>query len=128
MEIANPDGDWEVEILMPEKKMGHVTRTWKESQASGEPMKVVFIPASKPEDELEGRVVQVDETSENRGDEGNVVRLVVAFDQQKFRELMPDPKIDAAVKANVYCGTRSFFYYWLHDLYDTIQSEILFRF
>ncbi|WP_146568606.1 HlyD family secretion protein [Posidoniimonas corsicana] len=128
MEIADPRGDWEVEVLMPEKKMGHVTRTWKESLANEEPMKVVFIPASKPEDEIEGVVQAVDQTSESRGEEGNVVKLTVAFDQAAFRELMPNPKIDAAVTANVYCGRRSFFYYWLHPLYDTIQREIVFRF
>lgn len=128
MDIADPSGDWEVELLMPEKRMGHVTRAWRQAQSDGQALKVEFIPAAKPEDVLEGRVVSVDTTAESRGEEGNVVKLRVAFDQQEFRRVMPEPKIDAGVTAHVFCGERSFFYYWLHDAWDTFYREVLFRF
>ncbi len=128
MEIADPSGDWEVELLMPEKRMGRIQQAWEESQASGEPLRVDFIPATKPEETIQGTVVEIDQTAESRGEEGNAVKMRVTFDQSEFRRAVPDPKIDAVVTANVYCGKSSFFYYWLHDLYDTIRSEILFRF
>lgn len=126
LQVADPSGDWEIELFMPEKRMGHVTRAWRKAKEQGEELRVAFVPATQPEDRLEGRVTEIDTTAETRGEEGNRVRMIVAFDQSEFRSVVPDPKVDAEVIAQVYCGKKPLAYTLLHDLYDTIQKEIVF--
>jgi multidrug efflux pump subunit AcrA (membrane-fusion protein) len=131
MTIANTEGDWEIEILMPEHRMGHITREHNRRKAEGEPpLPVTFILATKPSEEFTGEVIEIGETAEVRGEEGNTVKMRVRFDQdlieqnQAFTGIRPG----ATVTAKVYCGRASVGYVWLHDLVGWVQSKILFRF
>ncbi|MEM1304294.1 MAG: HlyD family efflux transporter periplasmic adaptor subunit, partial [Planctomycetota bacterium] len=128
MEIADTEGDWEVELLMPEKRMAHVNRTIeaREERDLG-PMVVEFIPRSQPESTLTGTVIDVDTTAEPRGEDGNTVKVRVKLDsQQAFRDLIATPVVGAEVTANVYCGRCSVAYAWLHDLVDAVRTHIIF--
>ena len=124
MEVADPKGEWELEVRMPESRMGYISQAWSETKGK---LKVDFILATHPSDPLEGWVEEIDPSAEVRGDEGNTVLVKVSFDQQKLRETFPDPKIGAGVIAKVHCGRRSFAFVWLHDLIDFIRAKILFR-
>ena len=127
MEIANTEGDWEVELLMPEKRMAHVNRALEARQESGDPLEVEFIPRSQPESTLSGTVIEVDTTAEARGEEGNTVKLRVKLDsQEEFRELIAKPVVGAEVTANVSCGEATIAYAWLHDLIDAVRTHIIF--
>ncbi|MEO0530757.1 MAG: biotin/lipoyl-binding protein [Planctomycetota bacterium] len=127
MEIANPDGDWILEVEMPEKRLGHITKAIRESDDNS--LQVDFVLATNTEETLTGRVVEADiaSSAEVRGEEGNTVLLTVEFDQQEFRAAAPDPKVGAEVKARVQCGRASWAYAYLHDLVDFIRAKILFR-
>jgi len=124
MEIADPQGEWELEVRMPESRMGYISEAWTES---GGKLKVDFILATHPANPLEGWVEEIDPSAEVRGDEGNTVLINVSFDQQMLRKTFPDPKIGAGVIAKVHCGRRSYAFVWLHDLMDFIRAKILFR-
>jgi len=124
MEVADPDGPWELEVRMPESRMGYVTQAWNES---GGKLKVDFILATHPGDPLEGWVEVIEPSAEVRGEEGNTVLVKVGFDQQMLRETFSEPKIGATVTAKIHCGKRSIAFVWLHDLIDFVRSKILFR-
>ena len=124
MEVADPKGDWELEVTMPESRMGHVAEEWEKSHGD---LRVVFILATHPADKLEGRVVEVHRSAEVRGDKGNTVLMRVAFDQQALRDIVSDPKIGSEATVKVYCGKRSIGYVYLHDLIDFVRAKILFR-
>jgi hypothetical protein len=124
MEVADPDGDWELEIHMPESRVGYIVEAWNES---GGNLPVEFILATHPANTLEGVVEDIEPSAEVRGDEGNTVLIKVKLDQQMLRETFPDPKIGAGVTAKVNCGKRSFAFVWLHDLIDFVRAKILFR-
>ncbi|TWT90896.1 HlyD family secretion protein [Pseudobythopirellula maris] len=126
MEVANPEGEWILEISMPDKRMGHITQALSES---GGELPVSFLLATTTETPLEGvlHAKGVAATAEVRGEEGNTVLLTVEFDQEKFRSLIANPKVGAEVKAKVHCGQRPLAYVYLHDLIDFIRSKILFR-
>jgi hypothetical protein len=51
----------------------------------------------------------------------------VAFDQQKLRDAVKDPKIGASATAKIHCGKRPIGYVWFHDLVDFVRAKILFR-
>lgn len=126
MEIADPDGDWELEVTMPESRMGHISKAWKQSNGN---LPVTFFLATNPQlkNQLTGRVEEIHRSAEVRGDEGNTVLIRVSFDQQELRDKIGEPKIGATATAKVHCGTSSIGYKYLHDLFDFIRAKILFR-
>jgi biotin carboxyl carrier protein len=124
MEVADPRGDWELEVRMPESRMGYISDAWNKS---GGKLKVDFILATHPGDPLEGYVEDIEPSAEVRGEEGNTVLVRVGFDQAMLRKTFPEPKIGAGVTAKIHCGRRSFAFVWLHDLLDFVRSKILFR-
>lgn len=155
MEIANPNKEWELEIDVPEAKMGHVIRYMRQlrEQDPDAPLEVTFMLASNPGVEFRGRVTHVDSSAEIKGESGNTVRMDVAFDQDELLWMMPgatektvaalkaDPaaaakaidelkrnlKVGADIKAKIHCGRKPIGYVWFHELWEFIQSRILFR-
>lgn len=124
MEVADPEGDWELEVHMPESRMGYIAKAWAES---GGNLPVEFILATHPADKLQGVVEDIESSAEVRGEEGNTVLIKVKLDQKMLRETFPEPKIGAGVTAKVNCGKESFAFVWLHDLIDFVRAKILFR-
>jgi hypothetical protein len=47
---------------------------------------------------------------------------------QALAELKKNLKVGADVKAKIHCGRAAIGYVWFHDLWEFIQSRILFRF
>lgn len=125
LSIADPAGDWELEIYMPESKMRHVQEAWHKL---GDDLRVTFILATHPSNRLEGRVTDVDRVAEVRGESGNTVLVRVAFDQDKLREVIAQPKVNAGVTAKIHCGERPVGYVMFHSLFDTFKRYVLFQF
>jgi hypothetical protein len=124
LEIADPTGDWELEVYMPEYRMGHIASAKSRSQ---EKLLVTFFMATNPEKELEGRVEEIDTSAEVRGEEGNTVLVRVSFDQKALRAINDDPKIGATATAKIHCGQRAIGYVFFHDLIDFVRRQ-LFKF
>ncbi|MEQ8849136.1 hypothetical protein [Botrimarina sp.] len=126
MQVADPTGEWVLEVEMPEKRMGHITRAIHE--AGGE-LPVEFLLATNTEKTLTGRLTEenIASSAEVRDESGATVLLTVEFDQQEFNEAVADPKVGAEVIARVHCGEASLAYAYLHDLVDFVRSKVLFR-
>lgn len=133
MEIANPASRWELEIFVPEAKMGHIVEQLEKLQSadSKAQLTVTFILATHSAIHLEGKVVEIDTSAEVHGEEGSTVRMRVSFPQEDLKQLVDDPtselKVGADVKVKVQCGERAIGYVWFHDLFEFVQSRILFR-
>jgi multidrug efflux pump subunit AcrA (membrane-fusion protein) len=125
LSIADPAGDWELEVFMPESKMRHVQKAWHES---GDELTATFILATHPADSLEGHVVEVDRIAEVRGDAGNTVLVRIEFDQNKLREVVGEPKVNSGVTVKIHCGKQPIGYVLLHSLFDAFKREVMFRF
>src|SRR3954471_19788178 len=124
LEIADPTGKWELEVLMPEKRMGHIAEA--RSKSTGK-LPVTFFLATNPADQLQGEVDIEELSAEVRGDSGNTVLVHVSFDQDKLHKVVANPKIGASATAKIHCGKRAIGYVWFHDLVDFIRAKILFR-
>jgi len=145
MEIADPTKNWELEVDLPEAKMGHVRLRQAELHKTdpNAELPVTFILATNPdsEDKLQGRVVEIAPSAETNGEKGNAVRMRVAFDQKELAKLVDgtdasdaaiaalkqDLKVNADVKAKIDCGRKPVGYVLFHELWEFIQSRILFR-
>jgi multidrug efflux pump subunit AcrA (membrane-fusion protein) len=120
MSVADPAGPWELEIHMPEDRMGHIAEAAK---ASGQPLAVEYVLATDPGTQRTGRVEEIHTSAEVRGEEGNTVLVRVAID----RDDLSAPRPGATVTAKIHCGERSLGYVWLHDVIAFVQQKILFR-
>lgn len=119
--VANPDGDWELEVYMPEKRMGHVERAWK-SKPTDKPLKVTYIMQTDPGTSHQGTVEEIHVTSSLHEDRGQSVRIRVKIDKNDLTDRRPG----ATATAKIHCGQRSIAYVWMHEAIEFIQSRILF--
>lgn len=148
LSIANPEGPWELELYVPERHMGHVAKSAANTSlmaaapapstmipADGkrtvrpvrrtypaDAMKVTFLLSSHPDQEFEGRVVEIHRTAEVRGEEGNTVLVRVAIDRSKLPELHSE----TSVQARIDCGRRSLGFVLFRDVIETVQSKVMF--
>ena len=133
MEIADPQSHWELEIYVPEAKMGHIVEYMQKRHAEDPEAKleVTFILATHSSVRLKGHVEQIDTSAEVHGDSGNTVRMIVSFPQEDLKKLVDNPalelKVGADVKAKVLCGQRSVGFVLFSDLIDFVRAKILFR-
>ncbi len=134
MEIADSSSRWELEIYVPEARMGHVLeylRKLRKDDPEAQ-LEVTFILATHSAIHLDGRIEHIDTSAEIQGDDGNTVRMRVSFEQEGLKKLVADPatelKVGADVKVKVQCGQRAVGYVLFHDLFEFVQSRILFRF
>jgi hypothetical protein len=121
MTVVDPNGDWELELYMPEKRMGHLATALADAEQD---VKVLFTLASHPGREFEGRVTELHRVAEVRGEEGNTVLVRVAID----RSTLPDLRSETTVTAKVQCGRRPIGYVVFHELFETLHTKILFWF
>jgi len=127
LRVANPEGPWEVELHMPEDRMGHIARAAKLAEERHEPLQVTYILATDPGTKLKGSVKEIGPSAEiMEKDEGNVVLIKVAINKEDIR--LGDIRAGATVTGKVHCGRRSLGYVWFHDLLAFIQAKVLFRF
>ena len=120
MTVADPEGPWELEIQVPQDRMGPVAEKTRSGQP---PMKVTYILATNPQQQHEGQVEETEATAEVRGAEGNTVLIRVAIDKRDLPELHPG----ATVTARFQCGRYPLGYVWFYDVIAFIRSKILFR-
>ncbi len=119
LSVADPKSEWELDIRMPEDRMGHILAA---QQAQNGELIVRFILATDPGVTYQGRVKEIHRRAEVDTQAGNSVSIKVAFDKNQLPHLRPG----AGVVAKVVCGERSLGYVWLHDLWAFVQTKILF--
>lgn len=119
--VADPSGDWQLELKMPEDRMGHITKA--QHELHNEALKVEYHLATEPAKTYEGAIEKIHEAAEVRGEEGNTVLVKVAIDKHSHEELL---RPGANVKARVYCGQARIGYWLFHDAIDFVESRVLF--
>ncbi len=133
MKIADTSSPWELEIFVPEAKMGHVIKRNQELKKDdpNARLEVTFILATHTAEKITGHVEKIDTSAEVHGEDGNTVRMRVSFPQEELKKLVDDPttelKVGADLKAKILCGKKPIGYVWFHDLFEFVQSRILFR-
>ena len=120
--VADPNGDWEVELLMPEKRMSYLDAALE--KAAGEPLPVDFILKTNPSDDHTGTLEAeaVHARAELNEVDGAVVKLVVKPDSMEGISRRPG----ANVVADVVCGKRSAAFVWFHEVVEWVQANVIF--
>jgi len=120
LEVADVDGQWQLELQLPDKKISHVKR----AQARlGEELKVDFVLASNPGVTYTGTIKSIARATQLQPDQKQSVRVVVELDAKDL-DLR---HVRARVNARIRCGQKSIGYVWLHPVGEFLQSQVLFR-
>src|SRR5262249_16345043 len=118
MSVADPNGDWEAELHVPEDRAGYVVEAPKTIKPD---LPVRFVVASSRGREHQGTIKEVHERAEvHDPEEGPTVLVRVAFDktQLKPNELQPG----ATVTGKINCGRVSVGYKYLHPVLAWFQK------
>jgi multidrug resistance efflux pump len=126
--VADPTGDWELEVYMPEKRMGYVDRAFRklqrENKERGEDAKlpVTYVLKTQPGKTLYGTVREIHDSTEVRDEKGQDVRMSVKINKDD----LADPRPGATASAKVECGRSSILFAWLHEAYEWVQLHVFF--
>jgi hypothetical protein len=127
LRVANPDGDWEVELHMTDDRMGHIARQLNQLRDTSDPhLQVTYILATQPGAQHKGTVKEISLVANPEKEEGNIVLIRIKINKDDINQ--NDRLAGAAVSGKVHCGRRSLGYVWFHDLFAFIQTKIFFRF
>ncbi|MFY8222346.1 MAG: HlyD family efflux transporter periplasmic adaptor subunit [Pirellulales bacterium] len=126
LNVADKTGPWELEIHLPDDRLGHVNRAYAEARAAGRELEVDYILATDPGTRHIGTVKEIHEQAEVRGEQGNTVLLRITIDPSRHEK--EELGAGASVTARINCGKRPLGYVIFHDLVAFIQQHILFRF
>ena len=127
LSVAQPKNDWELELEVPDDKIGYIAEREVELAAEKPPrtIPVTYILATEPDREMEGTVKEIQQTAEVRKDQDNTVLILVNIDRDSI-----DPeqlRMGTSVSGKLDCGRRSIGFVLFHDLIAWIQTKILFR-
>jgi Barrel-sandwich domain of CusB or HlyD membrane-fusion len=130
MSVADPEGPWEVEVLMPEKRMryldwGFANRAKKDDKGE-EYLDVEIILMTAPEHKHYGRLYRsgIGERAELDTEDGAVVRLRCVPTDDSLLNISRRP--GARVMADVKCGKRSVAFVCFYEVIEWIRANLLF--
>lgn len=123
LNVAEPALEWELELNMPEDRMGHIRRA---QDKLGDKLSVSYILATDPGKTHLGTVKEVALASDVKAEEGVTVLVRVEVDKQELLKStgLPELRPGATVKAQVNCGRCSIGYRYFHDLIGWFQTQI----
>ena len=129
MEVADLEGNWQLELDLPDRKIGHVLRAFEENDRK--PLDVEFILAADPGETLKGKLIEVGQTTEMLPERGQHLRLKVEVEKQSLsiKQLRSGVAyIYCGVDAYIYCGKCSLGYAIFHPVKEFVQTKVLFPF
>lgn len=130
MNIADPEGPWEVEILMPEKRMryldyGFATESKKDAEGK-EYLDVEIILKTAPETKYYGKLYRdgIGQRAELDAEDGAVVKLRCIPNDETLLQITR--RSGAQVMADVKCGKRSVAFVCFYEVIEWIRANVLF--
>lgn len=120
--VADPTGDFELELLMPEKRMKYLDNAL--DVAGKKPLDVDFILATDPSTNHTGKLTaeEIHARAELDPTDGAIVKLRVQPDSMEGISRRPGAK----VIADVTCGRESAAFVWFHEVVEWVQANVIF--
>ncbi len=120
-DIMNDNGAWQMELLLQEKRMGHILRAQREAAATNESIELPgrFTMATQPDAKFECHLTKVATRSTTDTELGTVFELNAVANEG---QTLPEKRIGAEVTVKIYCGQSTLFYWCFGDVVDTAQK------
>ena len=127
MTVTNLDGDWEIEVRMPEKRMRYLDLAMQEAKDKGlDYLEMDFVLKSATEVTRKGKLltIGVSQRAELDTEDGAVVKLRCIPDAEAMQLIRKYP--GAEVIAGVKCGKRSAAFVWFHEVVEWLRINVWF--
>lgn len=120
-DIMNDNGEWHMELLVQEKRMGHILRAQRDATQKNESTDLPgrFTLATQPDAKFECRLTKVATRSTTDTELGTVFELNAVANEG---QVLPEKRIGAEVTVKIYCGKSTAFYWCFGDVVDTVQK------
>ena len=124
LNVADPKGEWEIELMMPERRMSYLDMAVKELQGPDAKLHVDFILSTDPSKDHTGKLApdKIHEIASLDDADGAIVKMKVVPDSMEGISPRPGSKVIADVVA----GRRSAAFVWFHEVVEWVQANVLF--
>lgn len=120
MTIANPDGPWELDLFLLEKRTHYVKQAMNDPEL-GPKLQVDYFLATNPGQGYEGWVKSLDPVTRMHGQDGqHGVRVQVGFNESQHE----NPRVGSRVTAKIHVGRSSLGYSWFHEAIHWVQGML----
>lgn len=119
LRVDDLNGPWELELRVPDNKIGFVL---EERKGTEERLDVSFRLATDPNQTHKAQIRDVAMNTDTVDETGPHVLLTAMVDRAEIPRLRPG----ADVIAKVHCGRRSLGFVLLYDIWNAIQTRLLF--
>jgi multidrug efflux pump subunit AcrA (membrane-fusion protein) len=116
LEVMDPDGDWRLEVDVPENRIGHILEA--QQKLNEERLPVSYMLATATESTYQGKLESLSTRSVASESEGTVVPVFVALAEPAPQA----PRIGAEVKAKIDCGRASLGYVLFGDVIEFLRK------
>ncbi len=121
LEVADIDGQWQLELKIPEGRVGYVDEAFEAS--GGQPLPVEFKIATNPNLTLTGTLKEIDYRAVMSEEGVAEFRALVEIDQDQLRAEL---RSGAGATARIMCGKRSLGFVCFYQVYDFVRTRLLF--
>ena len=118
LQVVNPTTDWQLELEVPEHRVGHVLGALKAAEAP----RVDFVLATSVEQRLHGELLSVGTRVDESEDVGAAVQAVVKLSSEA--QSLQDRHVGAEVHAKIHCGKRSLGYVLFGDVLEFLAKRL----
>ena len=127
MTIADTSSPWEIEVLMPEKRMRYLDAAINTKKAKEDgflPVEFILMTDAAVTHKGILRTEGVGVRAELDAEDGAVVKLRCIPDEEAMTKIKPYP--DAQVKLDVKCGKRSAAFVVFQDVIEWVRAHVFF--
>ncbi len=119
------DKEWELELSLPERRLGHVSAYRNENNET--PQTIEYVLAMNPEYIFEGTVIDIGQSTQVEGEDGTIVPVLVKIDRDELKaSLDGELRPGTTVTGDIHCGRSSLGYSWFHEAIQWVQYHLLF--
>ena len=116
MTIADYEGDWQLELKIPQGKIGYINAAFQNNP--DQPLQIDYQIATNPSEKLTGELVDIAQRAEI-GQSGNPeFRAFGAADMENREALKPG----VGVTARVHCGKQPIGHVWTYQIIDYLRT------
>ncbi len=128
LEVVDLTGTWQLELNIPQNKIGYIDEALKQrqQQKKPEPLTVEFRIGTNPNLNLRGTLVSVASRAVASETGSPTFQAIVDADGEQFRELTDELRTGAGVTAKIHCGTRSLGFVCFYQVIDWLRTNVFF--
>lgn len=120
LEIAQIDGDWVLEVDLPENTVTHIFKAQKER--GDDPLPVTFVVSASPDQTYHGKLIEL-ATAARAVEQENVIEAKIALDKEQG---LPPLVAGVEVRVKVDCGPHAVGYVLFREVIDFLREYVFF--